>query len=72
MKVSIKSFDVDMDVKNNGIEFQIYDNSDSFRGDCILTKTGLIWCEGKTRRENGVKVSWDEFIEWMNSQQSTQ
>ncbi len=67
MKVSIKTFDVEMDVKTNGIEFEVYDNDGTFRGDCFLTKTGLIWCEGRTRRENGVKVTWDEFITWMNS-----
>jgi hypothetical protein len=67
MKVGIKSFDVDMDVKNKGVEFEIYGNDDKFRGDCILTKTGLIWCEGKTSRAKGVSVTWDDFIEWMNS-----
>ena len=67
MKVAIKTFEVDMDVKTNGIEFQVYENDGTFRGDCILTKTGLIWCEGKKRRENGARVSWDEFIKWMNS-----
>jgi hypothetical protein len=67
MKVAIKDFDVQMEVKNNGIEFEVYDNDGTFRGDCYLTKTGLIWCEGKTSRQNGVKVTWAEFIEWMNS-----
>ncbi len=42
MKVSIKSFDVQMDVKNKGIEFQVYDNDNNFRGDCIVTKANLM------------------------------
>lgn len=67
MKVSIKTFDVDMEVKRNGIEFAVYNNSGEFRGDMFITQSGLIWCEGRTRREGGVKVSWDEFIDWMNS-----
>lgn len=67
MDVSIKSFDVAMSVKNKGVEFQVYGNDGVFRGDMIVTKSGVIWCEGKTRRENGVKVNWEEFIEWMNS-----
>ncbi len=66
MKVSIKKFDVAMDVKTNGIEFDVYDNDGTFRGDCIVTKTGITWCEGKVQRKNGVKVSWDDFIAWMN------
>ena len=67
MKVSIKTFDVDMAVKTKGIEFEVYDNDGAFRGDCFLTKTGLIWCEGKRQRKNGVKVSWNDFIAWMNT-----
>ena len=67
MKVSIKSFEVAMDVKTKGIEFEVYDNDDTFRGDCYVTKKGLIWCEGKIPRKNGVSITWDEFIEWMNS-----
>jgi len=27
----------------------------------------LIWCEGKTSRAKGKKISWDEFIEKMNA-----
>lgn len=67
MPVSIKKFDVQMDVKNNGVEFDVYDNDGTFRGDIIITKSGVIWCNGKTNRKNGVKVSWNEFIDWMNS-----
>jgi hypothetical protein len=65
MKVSIKDFDVAMDVKNKGIEFEVYDNHDVFLGDFILTKTGVIWCKGKTGRQNGKKLSWEQFIENM-------
>ncbi len=68
MKVAIKSFDVEMDVKTKGIEFEIYTpDGKEFLGDVILTKTGLIWCRGKTARANGISVSWNEFIETMES-----
>lgn len=68
MDVNVKNFNVSMSVKNKGIEFEIYEpNGGAFRGDLILTKTKLIWCEGKTKPENGVQVTWNEFIEWMNS-----
>jgi len=67
MQVSIKKFDVKMDVKNNGIEFEIYDNNGTFKGDCYLTKTGLIWCAGRTRKRNGKRISWAEFITMMES-----
>lgn len=69
MKVTIKSFDVGMEVKNKGIEFDIYEPGGGDRlGDIVLTKKGLIWCKGKTSRKNGVEVSWKDFIEWMESE----
>jgi hypothetical protein len=41
MKVAIKKFDVEMPIKNNGIEFDIKNNRGKHIGDCVLTKTGL-------------------------------
>ncbi len=67
MNISIKSFDVTMEVKNKGVEFEVRDPQDNFLGDCIATKASLIWCEGKTKRSNGKKVSWDNFIGWIQS-----
>ena len=67
MKVQIKKFGVDMEVKNAGIEFQVNGNDGNQLGDCYVTKTGLIWCRGKTQKTNGIRVSWNEFIDWMES-----
>lgn len=68
MDVNIKKFDVQMAIKNKGIELDVYKPNGGERlGDCVVTKTGLIWCEGKTDRKNGKKVSWTEFIAWMNA-----
>lgn len=30
-------------------------------GDCYASMTGLIWCEGKTTKAHGVKISWNDF-----------
>jgi hypothetical protein len=68
MKVKIKSFDVDMDVKSKGVEFQVHDNAGEFKGDCYVTMTGLNWCEGKTTRANGVHIPWDKFMKWAEKQ----
>jgi hypothetical protein len=62
MKVTIKDFDVEMSVKNNGVEFDVADNNGEHLGDVILTKTGVIWCKGKTSRAKGKKLSWEQFI----------
>jgi len=67
MNVSIKDLSVSMEVKNKGIELDVYDNQDSHLGDLIVSKSGLTWCKGRTRKENGAHTSWNEFIEWMQS-----
>lgn len=68
MKVTIKSFDVEMEVKNNGIEFEVRKPDGTFLGDCIVSKTEVIWMPGKTKKENGKRVKWEKFIEWMSEQ----
>jgi hypothetical protein len=69
MKVLIKSFDVQMEVKNLGIEFEVRSaDGKSQLGDLVLAKSGLVWCKGKKDRKNGVKISWEKFIEWAEGQ----
>ena len=68
MKVVIKSLQVDMEIKNKGVELEIFEaNGTSRLGDLVITKTDLIWCAGKTRRENGVKIKWPAFIEMISA-----
>jgi eukaryotic-like serine/threonine-protein kinase len=67
LNVSIKDFDVAMEVKNNGIELDVADTSGDHLGDLYITKTKLIWCKGKTGRDNGKKIKWKDFIEYMES-----
>lgn len=66
MKVKIKRFDVEMDVKKSGIEFDVYapgENGERL-GDLQLTMSGLEWHNGK--KHTGPKKTWKEFIAWMN------
>lgn len=68
MKIGIKKFNVNMDVKSTGIEFEVRSADGSQQlGDCYLTMTGLVWCKGKTKKKNGVKISWSDFIEVMTT-----
>ncbi|MBP6529575.1 MAG: hypothetical protein KA260_05595 [Burkholderiales bacterium] len=62
MQVWIKSLEVDMQVKQKGIELEVR-NPDGVGqiGDCYATMTGLTWCHGRTAKENGIKISWGEF-----------
>ena len=65
MKVHVKSFDVDMEIKNKGVELEVRDTDDTFLGDLIVTKTQIIWCKGKTSREHGKKLTWQKFASVM-------
>lgn len=69
MKVTVKSFDVAMEVKTKGIEFEI-DSPDGeiHYGDLVLTKTSLVWCKGKTTPAKGIKIKWDDFMAWTDTQ----
>ena len=67
MNISIKQFDVQMDIKNNVIELDVFTPQDVHVGDLVVNKKGLIWCPGKTSRKNGVHVPWKDFIDWMES-----
>ena len=67
MRVNIKRFNVDMDVKNSGIEFEVRTpNGKQHLGDLVLNKTRLIWCPGQTKPENGKKIRWEDFIKMMD------
>ena len=68
MNVRIKQFDVDMEVKTKGIEFEIRTPKGEFLGDFVLTKTQLIWCQGKTTAAKGKKISLIKLIEFMDTQ----
>jgi hypothetical protein len=71
MQVKIKKFEVNMEVKSNGIEFEVRDpGGDAQIGDCFVTMSGLVWCKGKTSKQKGIKISWKDFIEIMDSKES--
>ena len=65
--VIIKDLAVQMEVKNKGVEFEVR-MDEAHQGDCVISKTGIEWCQGKTKAGNGVKVSWTDFIDWINEQ----
>jgi hypothetical protein len=67
MKVSIKDFAVTMEIKNKGVELDVYSNDRKHLGDLVVTKTGLTWCKGKTPPVNGKKISWTDFTAFMES-----
>jgi hypothetical protein len=68
MKVSIKHFEVDVELGNNGITFDVRDSSGAFLGDLRIGKGTVEWCKGKTQKGNGKRVSWEALIAWFESQ----
>jgi hypothetical protein len=56
----VKDFSVEQELKNNGIEIGIWDGDKQF-GDIYVAKTGVVWCDGKTHRKNGTRLSFDEL-----------
>lgn len=71
MEVSIKSFDVAMQVKQNGVELQVKSpDGSAHHGDCYVTMTGLIWCKGRTYKKNGTKISWLQLMQICSSKAS--
>jgi hypothetical protein len=67
VKVTIKDLQATIELKNNGMELEVRDPQGNHRGDLVITKTQLVWCKGKTNRANGVAVTWNDFIDWMES-----
>ncbi len=71
MQVKIKKFVIDMNVKANGIEFEVRKPDGSTQiGDCFLTMTGLVWCKGRKGKKNGIDISWEDFMEIMKSKEA--
>jgi len=68
MRVGVKDFAVSMELGNNGIELDVYDNAGNHLGDLRIGKATIEWCKGRTRRGNGNQVSWEQLTRWLQSQ----
>lgn len=62
MKVKIKDLSVNMELGNNGVTFDVYDNNETFLGDLRLGRGKVEWCKGRTRAGNGTTVTWNELL----------
>ena len=67
MKVTVKNFNVSMEIKSKGIELDISDNNGAHVGDLVISKARLVWCPGKVPVKNGKRITWDAFIEYMEA-----
>ena len=62
MNVSIKDFQVDMQLKNNGVELEVRSPQNQHLGDLCIGRGTIEWCKGKTNRGNGVQKNWQQLI----------
>lgn len=73
MQVKTQPFKEAIELKSDGICFDVYGNGAKRLGDLSVTKTGLVWCKGangKAPRGKGINVKWEDFISWVQSQQT--
>ena len=68
MKVAVKSFGIDMNIKSRGMELEVRNPQGKHLGDLYVTMRQLIWCKGRTTRAKGVGKEWQDFIDWMQSE----
>ncbi len=61
MNVSIKDFQVDMQLKNNGIELEVRSPQHEHLGDLCIGRGTIEWCPGKTNRGNGIRKNWNQL-----------
>ena len=71
MKVKVKRQSAEVELKANGMELEIRTpDGITQKGDCYVTMTGLTWCKGRTTKKNGVRLSWDELAQILESDKS--
>jgi hypothetical protein len=63
MKVSVKDLSVEMELKNQSVALDVFDNKGNHLGALVAARTGLTWCRGKTKAINGTKLNWPKAIE---------
>jgi hypothetical protein len=71
MEVRVKALEIELQVKQKGIEMEVRSKGGKeWLGNFYATLTGLVWCKGKTKKETGVWVTWEDFMEICTSNES--
>jgi hypothetical protein len=73
MQVKTQPFKEALELKGEGISFDVYGNGSKRLGDLCVTKAGLIWSKGpnaRASRDGGINVKWEEFIDWVQSRRA--
>jgi hypothetical protein len=73
MQVKTQPFKEALEIKSDGICFDVYGNGAKRLGDLAVTKAGLVWSKtapGKPMRNQGINVRWEEFINWVQTRRA--
>lgn len=63
MKVAIKDLAVkSLDIGSKGIEIAVNDTK-GHAGDLYVTMSKIIWCKGKTGKDQGVDFTWLQIMD---------
>ncbi len=69
MKILVRQMPHNIDTKNSGIGIAVRSpNNKILHGHLNMTKTTLEWCESNISKGKGIKVKWEDFIDWMKKQ----
>ncbi len=67
MKVSISKLAVEMELKNKETCFDIYDNQGAPLGKLLINRGYLSWRKPNHRKVNDKRITWEDFIEYMEA-----
>lgn len=56
-----------VDVKTKAEQYQVWGTNSKFKGSLYINRAKLTWCQGKTQEANGKKITWEDFISYMES-----
>jgi hypothetical protein len=73
MQVKTQPFKEALEIKSDGICFDVYGNGAKRLGDLAVTRGGLVWNKvagGKPMRGQGINVRWEEFINWVQTRKA--
>ena len=66
MQVSLKQVSANVD-QGQGMELAVNDREGIHVGNLLIDENEIVWCAGKTPHQQGQRVSWASFIEFMEN-----
>ncbi len=67
MKAAIKDIGVDLILKTRTMDIEVRDNQDKPKGTISINKAHIIWRKARHGKGNAIKVTLEDFIEYMEA-----